>query len=152
MPRTHGQHGDSLSCREVLVTEAFLRHSRQRSHELLVPSSGRYHARCEVLGWLGAAVVPMHVCSCKAVRTSMLGIGPARHRAEKSPKPDFRTLFGLFWDSGAHSFGTLGVPPPGTPSGLFSDSFGVPGPKSPGGPVPGGAAPNSMRQSAVSIG
>ena len=34
--------------------------------------------------------------------------------SEKSLKPDFRTLFGLFWDSGAHSFSTVGALPRGT--------------------------------------
>ena len=45
--------------------------------------------------------------------------------SEKSLKPDFWTLFGLFWDSGAHSFGTFGALSQGTLSGLFSDSSGV---------------------------
>ena len=36
----------------------------------------------------------------------------------------------------------LGVPPRGALSGLLSDSFGVPGPKGPGDPVPGRADPN----------
>ena len=59
--------------------------------------------------------------------------------SEKSLKSDFRTLFGLFRDSGAHSLGTFGTLPRGTLSGLFSDSSGVPGPKGPGDPVWGGA-------------
>ena len=59
--------------------------------------------------------------------------------SEKSLKSDFRTLFGLFRDSGAHSLGTFGALPRGTLSGLFSDSSGVPGPKGPGDPVWGGA-------------
>ena len=80
----------------------------------------------------------------KESRKSPLGRDPQSPRrvrpgvakeSEKSPKPDFRTLFGLFCDSGAHPSGTL--------SGLFSDSSGVPGPKGPGDPVPGGADPKA---------
>ena len=52
--------------------------------------------------------------------------------SEKSPKTQLRTFFGLFSDSVAHSLGTLGLPRAGPPFGLFSDSFGVPGPKGPG--------------------
>ena len=40
-------------------------------------------------------------------------------------------------------FGDPGGPVPGTLSGLFSDSSGVPGPKGPGDPVPGGADPKA---------
>ena len=58
--------------------------------------------------------------------------------SEKSLKPDFWTLFGLFWDSGAHSFGTFGALSLGTLSGLFSDA-GFSGPKGPGDSVWGGA-------------
>ena len=61
--------------------------------------------------------------------------------SEKSPRPDFRTLFRLFSDSGEHSFGTLGVLLRGALAGLFSDSSGVPGPKRAGDPVRGGADP-----------
>ena len=43
--------------------------------------------------------------------------------SEKSPKPDFWTLFGLFWDSGAHSFGTFGGPVPGYSFGTFFGLF-----------------------------
>ena len=43
---------------------------------------------------------------------------------------DFRTLFGLFWDSGAHSLGTFGALPRGTLFGLFRGS----GPEMPGRP------------------
>ena len=42
--------------------------------------------------------------------------------SEKSPKVRCSTLFGLFWDSGARSFGTLHGPLSETLSGLFSDS------------------------------
>ena len=57
--------------------------------------------------------------------------------SEKSLKPDFWTLFGLFWDSGAHSFGTFGALSRGTLSGLFPDSSGVLGPEGPGRPCVG---------------
>ena len=66
--------------------------------------------------------------SPKRVRKSTPGQGPKSAQrvrpgvskdSEKSLKSDFRTLFGLFRDSGAHSLGTLG-PCPGV---LFPDSF-----------------------------
>ena len=78
-----------------------------------------------------------------------VAIGPAPHspkspgrvrprvskESKKSPKVRFWTLFGLFRDSGVHSFGTFGALPRGTLSGLFS------GPKDSGDPV-WGAGPN----------
>ena len=56
-------------------------------------------------------------------------------RVRKSLKPDFRTLFGLFWTPGRTLWELLG-PCPGV---LFPDSSGVPGPKGQGDPVWGGA-------------
>ena len=52
--------------------------------------------------------------------------------SEKSPKRVRSCVFGLFSDFVVHSLGTLGLPGAGHPFGLFSDSFGVPGPKGPG--------------------
>ena len=44
-------------------------------------------------------------------------------KSEKSPKPDFCTLFGLFWDSGAHSFGDFWAPAPGYSFGTLFGLF-----------------------------
>ena len=63
--------------------------------------------------------------------------------SEKSPKTQLRTLLGLFSDSVVDSLGTLGLPGAGHPFGLFSDSFGAPGPKGPETSVPGRGVPNS---------
>ena len=68
-------------------------------------------------------------------RKSTPGQGPkSAPESQKSPKRR---------DSRALSLGTLGALAGGTLSGLFSDSSGVPGPKSWGDPVWGGANRNS---------
>ena len=66
---------------------------------------------------------------------------PGRGTPEESKiSPERVPLVGLFWDSGAHSFGTFGALPQGTLSGLFLDSSGVPGPEGLGRPCVGGGA------------
>ena len=69
----------------------------------------------------------------KESRKSSPEAGPPKSRksAPQSLKRVQNLTFGLFWDSGAHSFGTLGVLPRGTLSGLFSDSSGPEGPGRP---------------------
>ena len=70
------------------------------------------------------------------------GAPRVRHGARTSPKTQLRTLLGLFSDSVADSLGTLGLAGAGHPLGLFSDSFGVPGPKGPETSVPHRSVPN----------
>ena len=56
-------------------------------------------------------------------------------KSEKSLKRVRTCVFGLFSDSGRTLWGLWGSPgpeAPGHPFGLFSDSFGVPGPNGPG--------------------
>ena len=87
--------------------------------------------------------------SRKRVRKEHPGAGPQKCRKsaprslkrvrKESETQNFQTLFGLFWDSGGHCFGTFVALPRGTLSGLFSDSGVSSGPKGPADPVWGGA-------------